>query len=108
MESSSISSFASNRGRRLAKAQATWREAEHLVSLRWDTFLRSESPTRTFAFGSYLAALDAEEGAAADMSRLVAGAAPSRAACMSSRTSPLALCARSETPTTTNQKEHHE
>jgi hypothetical protein len=80
MESSSISTFAGNRGRALAKAEAAWREAAYVVSLRWDAFLRSEALTRSFAFGSYLAALDAEEAAAAEVSRLVAGTAGSAAA----------------------------
>jgi hypothetical protein len=72
--------LAGNRGRALAKAEAAWREAAYVVSLRWDAFLRSEALTRSFAFGSYLAALDAEEAAAAEVSRLVAGTAGSAAA----------------------------
>jgi hypothetical protein len=59
MERSWISNFANNRARRLARARATWREAARLVSMRWDLFVRAEAPARPFAFGSYLAALDA-------------------------------------------------
>ena len=71
MEASSISNLASYRGRHRARALAAWREAADLVSLRWDGFLQSEQPLRALAFRSYLAALDAEEAAAAEMSRLV-------------------------------------
>lgn len=71
MGSGSITKLASYRERHLVGALATWRDAADLVSQRWDGFLQSEAPTRAFAFGSYLAALDAEEAAAAEMSRLV-------------------------------------
>ena len=80
MESSSITDFVSYRERHLAGALAAWRDAADLVSERWDGFLRSEAPTRALAFGSFLAALDAEEAAATEMSRLVPRTAGSRAA----------------------------
>jgi hypothetical protein len=56
------------RGR--AQALDTWREAANLVSTRWQLFLEAESEGRQWAFASYLAALDAEEAAAADMAAL--------------------------------------
>jgi hypothetical protein len=53
------------RGR--AQALDAWREAATLVSTRWQLFLEAESEGRQWAFASYLAALDAEEAAAAEM-----------------------------------------
>ena len=44
-----------------------WREAEQLVSTRWDEFLKAELETRRWAFASYVAALDAEEAAATEL-----------------------------------------
>ena len=55
----------------MAEAHARWRETARLVALRWDGFLGSEPESRAFAFASYVAALDAEEAAAAEMSRLL-------------------------------------
>ena len=52
-----------------------WREAADLVSSRWRTYVDSEPVGRRFAFASYMAALDAEEAAAADMAGLVSRAA---------------------------------
>jgi hypothetical protein len=49
-----------------------WRDAARLVSIRWALFLRAEASYRAFAFESYLAALDAEEAAAAELA-LAAG-----------------------------------
>jgi len=49
-----------------------WREAADLVSIRWQLFLEAESEGRQWAFASYVAALDAEEAAAADMAELAA------------------------------------
>ena len=46
-----------------AEALEVWRDAERLVSTRWDTFLKAEDDARRFAFASYVAALDAEEAA---------------------------------------------
>ena len=56
------------RGR--AQAFAAWREAADLVSTRWQLFLEAESDGRRWAFASYVAALDAEEAAAADLAAL--------------------------------------
>jgi hypothetical protein len=54
-----------------AEAFMDWREAADLVSSRWRTYTEAEPVGRAFAFASYLAALDAEEAAAADMAALV-------------------------------------
>jgi hypothetical protein len=56
------------RGR--AQALDAWRAAANLVSTRWQLFLEAESEGRRWAFASYVAALDAEEAAAADMAAL--------------------------------------
>ena len=56
-------------------AQVRWRAAARIVALRWEDFLRSDVDSRVFAFASYLAALDTEEAAAAQMSRLLPRAA---------------------------------
>jgi hypothetical protein len=50
-----------------AEALEVWRDAEQLVSTRWDAFLEAESEARRFAFASYVAALDAEEAAATEL-----------------------------------------
>ena len=50
-----------------AQALEVWRNAEQIVSDRWDAFLSSEPETRRWAFASYLAALDAEEAAANEL-----------------------------------------
>ena len=73
MERSSISNFGIYRGRQLTRARALWRDAARVVWARWDVFLRCEAHTRAFAFASYVTALDAEEAAAAEMARLLAG-----------------------------------
>ena len=52
-----------------------WREAAALVSARWALFLEAEPEARAWTFASYVAALDAEEAAAAAMSGVVARAA---------------------------------
>ncbi len=62
-------------GRDRARALEAWREAESLVAARWQNFLDAEPDSRTFAFASYVAALDAEEAAAADMAALVSSVA---------------------------------
>ena len=58
-----------------ARALETWREAASLVSTRWQSFLDAEPESRAFAFASYVAALDAEEAAAADVAALVSSVA---------------------------------
>ena len=61
--------------RNQAQALNEWREAARLVSMRWAVFLEAEREARSWAFASYVAALDAEEAAAAQMAGL-----PTRAA----------------------------
>jgi hypothetical protein len=80
VELSWIRNFAIYRTRQLSAARARWRAAAAVVSMRWDAFLRSEAETRAFAFRSYVAALDAEEAAAAEIVRLLSVAAGYRAA----------------------------
>lgn len=58
-----------------ARALETWREAASLVATRWQNFLDAEPESRAFAFASYIAALDAEEAAAAEMAALVSSVA---------------------------------
>jgi len=53
-----------------AQALEAWREAANLVSTRWRLFLEADSEGRPWAFASYVASLDAEEAAAADMAAL--------------------------------------
>ena len=62
-------------GRGQARALETWRDAASLVATRWQNFLNAERETRVFAFASYVAALDAEEAAAADIAALVSSVA---------------------------------
>lgn len=57
----------SHQTRAQSQAFETWRSAADLVAARWQTFLSAESEGRTFAFACYVAALDAEEAAAADL-----------------------------------------
>jgi len=56
-------------------ALETWRAAAHIVSARWDRFVHAEPEMRVFAFASYIAALDSEEAAAADLAALARPAA---------------------------------
>jgi hypothetical protein len=51
------------------RAIECWREAAQLVSARWAAFVAAEGPDRHGAFASYVAALDAEEAAAARITR---------------------------------------
>jgi len=53
-----------------AQALEVWRDAEQVVSTRWDAFLKAEAASRRFAFASYVAALDAEEAAATERASL--------------------------------------
>jgi hypothetical protein len=52
------------------RALDTWREAADLVQSRWTIYLTVEPEARTFAFASYMVALDAEEVAAAEIAAL--------------------------------------
>ena len=49
------------------RALQNWREEESLVAARWRVFLEAGRDSRAAAFASYVAALDAEEAAAADL-----------------------------------------
>jgi hypothetical protein len=53
-----------------AQAQEAWRDAASLVATRWQLFLEAEPESRAWAFACYVAALDAEEAAAADLAAL--------------------------------------
>jgi hypothetical protein len=55
------------RTRRRDQALETWREAAGLVAARWQVFLEAEPESRTWAFVSFVAALDAEQAAADDV-----------------------------------------
>ena len=57
-------------GRGRARVLETWREAASLVATRWRLFLETGPEGRAWAFASYLAALDAEEAAAAELAAL--------------------------------------
>ena len=61
--------------RNRAQALNEWRDAACLVSTRWHMFLEAEGDGRAWAFASYVAALDAEEAAAARMAGLPTSAA---------------------------------
>jgi hypothetical protein len=63
-----ITEALTSRGR--AQALEAWRDAAALVRTRWQLFLNAGPEGRAWAFASYIAALDAEESAAADMARL--------------------------------------
>jgi hypothetical protein len=54
-----------HRGRLQARALGAWRDAETQVQARWDEFLAARRGSRRGAFAAYIAALDAEEAAAA-------------------------------------------
>jgi hypothetical protein len=62
--------FPLRNGRRLARARRRWRDAAHLVAVRWDAFGHADAGMRAIAFGAYLTALDAEEAAAAAIAAL--------------------------------------
>ncbi|HTX31756.1 MAG TPA: hypothetical protein VMD09_10230 [Solirubrobacteraceae bacterium] len=57
------------------RALEAWREAASLVATRWQSFREAEPESRAFAFASYVAALDAEEAAAAEVAALASSAA---------------------------------
>ncbi|MEA2196479.1 MAG: hypothetical protein QOJ25_530 [Solirubrobacteraceae bacterium] len=53
-----------------ARALDAWRDSARVASARWVAFLDAEPDARPWAFMSYVAALDAEEAAAAEMAGL--------------------------------------
>jgi hypothetical protein len=62
--------FLSDRSSR-ARALEAWRDAANLVSTRWEVFREADAEFRSWAYASYIAALDAEEAAAAEMAGLL-------------------------------------
>lgn len=58
--------------RNQVEALNEWRDAARLVAARWATFVEAEREARRFAFASYVAALDAEECAAARVAAVMA------------------------------------
>jgi hypothetical protein len=67
-KTSHITSMFVSRGR--TQALETWRDAAGLVRLRWWAFLEADAAGRSRAFAAYVAALDAEEAAAAEIAML--------------------------------------
>lgn len=59
--------FFLDRSKSQVQALGARRDAERLVSVRWALFVGAERQARQFAFASYVAALDAEEAAAAEL-----------------------------------------
>jgi hypothetical protein len=57
-------------GRSHAQALEAWRAAADLVGVRWREFRAAGSESRSWAFAVYVAALDAEEAAAAELAAL--------------------------------------
>ena len=53
----------------VACAPGRWRDAARVVAMRWDGYLGCEAPLRSLAYTSYLAALVAEEAAAAEVAK---------------------------------------
>jgi hypothetical protein len=62
-------------GRGRDRALDTWRDAARLVSTRWEVFLEADREVRECTFASYVAALDGEEAAAAEMAGLLSSTA---------------------------------
>jgi hypothetical protein len=52
---------------RRVRALERWHDTVDLVATRWRAYLDAEPGGRTWAFASYVAALDAEEAAAAEL-----------------------------------------
>jgi hypothetical protein len=56
--------------KRRTGALERWRDTASVVATRWQVFLEAEPGGRTWAFACYVAALDAEEAAAAELAAL--------------------------------------
>jgi hypothetical protein len=67
MKQSSISPFQLDC---VTRMRLRWREAARTVSTRWDAVLCAEPRMRSLVYAAYVAALDAEEAAAAEMALL--------------------------------------
>jgi hypothetical protein len=52
------------------QALEAWRDAADLVGIRWQNFREAGPESRQWAFALYVAALDAEEAAAAELAAL--------------------------------------
>lgn len=52
------------------EALDVWRAAERLVAARWDQYTTAERSQAPAAYSAYLAALDGEEAAAAEVQQL--------------------------------------
>jgi hypothetical protein len=52
------------------QALVIWREAEGVVRARWQAFMKADGESRSRAFAAYVAALDGEEAAAAEVAAL--------------------------------------
>ena len=61
--------------RRYREALEGWRSAAEMARDRWTQFTVSERAARPFMFAAYLAALDREEAAAAELALLSLGRA---------------------------------
>jgi hypothetical protein len=57
-------------GRSRDQALEAWRDAADVVGARWQTFLEADVDGRPWAFARYVAAVDAEETAAAELAAL--------------------------------------
>ena len=57
-------------GRSRDQALEAWRTAADLVGTRWQNFREADAESRPWAFALYVAALDAEEAAAAELAAL--------------------------------------
>jgi hypothetical protein len=72
MERSAISACQLDR---LTRMRLRWLAAARTVSTRWEAFLCAEPQVRRLVYAAYLAALDAEEAAAAEVALLSRGTA---------------------------------
>jgi hypothetical protein len=70
MQGCSLTNSDMYRAKRFALTQARWPAAACILASRFEDLFRSEVGRRVFAFASYLAAPDAEQAAATQMSRL--------------------------------------
>jgi hypothetical protein len=52
------------------QALEDWRDAADIAGVRWQIFLEADAESRPWAFARYVAALDAEEAAAAELAAL--------------------------------------
>ena len=67
--------FKQNEARTYSDALDAWRSASELVRDRWHRFRVADGGDRSAAFAAYVAALDHEEAAAAELALLTVGQA---------------------------------